>query len=168
MSEVVAQRCFEVCSWNFLENIMDGVLILVKVLIGIWKIDSIMVIIQLTKRIVNWRHSQFMCFDYSQRWFFVIFGNPRSLSTWNSALMEAAKRKFFSLPLSPLVIHKKLKNFLNLKYIIIVNVKLFDINPLSANPTKSSNTLKQFVGNLPTNCLRVFDHFMNLALKGLI
>ena len=39
--------------------------------------------------------------------------------------------------------------------------------PLSANPTKWSNTLKQFVRNLPTNCLSVFDHFMNLALKGL-
>ena len=41
------------------------------------------------------------------------------------------------------------------------------LNPLSANPEKWSNTLKQFVGNLPTNCLSVFDHFMNLALKGL-
>ena len=41
-------------------------------------------------------------------------------------------------------------------------------NPLSANPTKWSNTLKQFVGNLPTNCLSVFDHFVKLALKGLI
>ena len=41
------------------------------------------------------------------------------------------------------------------------------INPLSANPTKWSNTLKQFVGKLPTNCLSVFDHFMNLELKGL-
>ena len=40
------------------------------------------------------------------------------------------------------------------------------INPLSANPTKWSNTLKQFVGNLPTNCLSVFDHFVKLALKG--
>ena len=39
--------------------------------------------------------------------------------------------------------------------------------PLSANPTKWSNILKQFVGNLPTNCLSVFDHFVNLALKGL-
>ena len=29
------------------------------------------------------------------------------------------------------------------------------LNPLSANPTKWSNTLKQFVGNLPTNCLSV-------------
>ena len=41
------------------------------------------------------------------------------------------------------------------------------INLLSANPTKWSNALKQFVGNLPTNCLSVLDHFMNLALKGL-
>ena len=41
------------------------------------------------------------------------------------------------------------------------------INPLSANPTKWSNTLKQFVGILPTNCLSVFDHFVGLALKGL-
>ena len=39
--------------------------------------------------------------------------------------------------------------------------------PLSANPTKWSNTLKQFVGKLPTNCFSVFDHFMKLALKGL-
>ena len=36
------------------------------------------------------------------------------------------------------------------------------LNPLSANPTKWSNTFKQFVGNLS-----VFDHFVGLALKGL-
>ena len=42
------------------------------------------------------------------------------------------------------------------------------LNPLNANPTKWSNTLKQFVDNLPTNCLSVFDHFVKLALKGLI
>ena len=40
--------------------------------------------------------------------------------------------------------------------------------PLSANITKRSNTFKQFVANLPTNCLSVFDHFVGLALKGLI
>ena len=40
-------------------------------------------------------------------------------------------------------------------------------NPFSANFTKLSNTLKQFVGKLPTNCLSVFDHFVGLALKGL-
>ena len=33
------------------------------------------------------------------------------------------------------------------------------INPLSANPKKYSNTLKQL--------LSVFDHFVRLALKGL-
>ena len=38
-------------------------------------------------------------------------------------------------------------------------------NPLSANPTKWSNTLKQFVGNLPTNCLIVFDHLVGFALN---
>ena len=41
------------------------------------------------------------------------------------------------------------------------------LNPLSANPTKWSNTLKQFIGKLPTNCLSVFDHFLGLALEGL-
>ena len=41
------------------------------------------------------------------------------------------------------------------------------INPLSVNPTKWSNTLKQFVGNVPRNCLSVFDHLVGLALKGL-
>ena len=40
-------------------------------------------------------------------------------------------------------------------------------NSLSANPTKWSNTIKQFVGNLPTNCLNEFDHFVGLALIGL-
>ena len=33
-------------------------------------------------------------------------------------------------------------------------------NPLSANPTKWLNTLKQFVGS-------VFDHFVGLTVKGL-
>ena len=40
-------------------------------------------------------------------------------------------------------------------------------NPLSANPTKWSNTLKQFVGKFLTNCLRVFDHSVGFALEGL-
>ena len=41
-------------------------------------------------------------------------------------------------------------------------------NPLSANFTKWSNTLKQFVCKLLTNILSVFDHFVGLAFKGLI
>ena len=41
------------------------------------------------------------------------------------------------------------------------------VNTLSASSTKWSNTLKQFVPKLPTNCLSVLDHFVILALKGL-
>ena len=41
------------------------------------------------------------------------------------------------------------------------------INPLNANPTKWPNILKQLVAKLPTNCLSVFGHFLNLTLKGL-
>ena len=40
------------------------------------------------------------------------------------------------------------------------------VNPLSAKPIKWSNTLKQFVGKLPTNCLILFDNFVELVLKG--
>ena len=36
-------------------------------------------------------------------------------------------------------------------------------NPLHANVTKWPNTFKQFVGNLPTSCLSVFDHFVGLV-----
>ena len=43
-----------------------------------------------------------------------------------------------------------------------------NVNPLSPNFTKWSNTLKLFVVNFPTNCLSVFGPFVGLALKGLI
>ena len=59
-------------------------------------------------------------------------------------------------------IHRKLH--LRAKLIKFILQK---INPLSAKFIKWSNTLKQFVGKLPTNCLSVFDHFVRLALKGL-
>ena len=42
------------------------------------------------------------------------------------------------------------------------------LNPLSLIPKKWSNTLKELLGKLPTNCLSVFDHFSGLALIGLI
>ena len=42
---------------------------------------------------------------------------------------------------------------------------LLGVNPLSAKLIKWPNTLKQFVGNLPTNCLSVFGHFVGLALR---
>ena len=40
---------------------------------------------------------------------------------------------------------------------------IIKINPLSANPTKWSNKLKQFVANY----LSESDHFVELGLKGL-
>ena len=56
-----------------------------------------------------------------------------------------------------------------LKYFPLVNTfsltVVFDkINPLSTIPIKWSNTLKQFVGKLSTNCLSVFDHFVGLDI----
>ena len=57
---------------------------------------------------------------------------------------------------------------LYLKKIIAKMIELENtLNPLSANFPKWSNTLKQFVPKLPTNCLSVFDHFVGLAFKGL-
>ena len=48
-----------------------------------------------------------------------------------------------------------------------VYFRCFQVNTLSANPKKWSNTFKQFVGKLPMNYLSVFGHFVGLALKGL-
>ena len=56
-----------------------------------------------------------------------------------------------------------IQHLLNILWVHITK----SINSLSANFTKMSNTLKQFIDNLPTNCLSVFDHFVGLALKGL-
>ena len=54
------------------------------------------------------------------------------------------------------------------EFILVVSHAIKHFNPLNANPEKWSNALKQIVGKLPTICLSVFDHFMNLAFKGLI
>ena len=55
-----------------------------------------------------------------------------------------------------------------LRYEQIKNTHYSDkyFSPLSANPTRWPNTLKQFFG-INDNCLSVFDHFVKLALKGL-
>ena len=46
-------------------------------------------------------------------------------------------------------------------------IALLVFNPLSTKFIKWSNTLKQFVGNLPTNFLSVFDDFVGLVLSRL-
>ena len=50
---------------------------------------------------------------------------------------------------------------------VIVNNFSVRFNPISANPTQLSNTLKQFVSKMQTNCLSVLDHFVGFAIKGL-
>ena len=61
----------------------------------------------------------------------------------------------------------------NMKYVFLsittsttMSLFLIAIIPLSTNPTSWSNILKQFVSNLPTNCLSVFDHFVGLVPRG--
>ena len=68
-------------------------------------------------------------------------------------------------------IRRWLSDVLSLNFILATLLILWKnvlyVSPLIANPTKWSNTLKQFIANFPTNCLSVFDHFVILALKGL-
>ena len=79
----------------------------------------------------------------------VIYDNHVDMFSWS---LNVSKRKVGFLIY--------LKDYLYLKQ--------KQVEPLSTNPTKWSNTLKQkFVGKLPTNCLSVFDHFVGLVLKGL-
>ena len=94
----------------------------------------------------------------SKQKYFYLFPNtdnlliqaPLQINLWKNELGTT----YFALPLQ---INLR-KNELRTTY--------FSFNPLSANPTKWSNTLKQFVGNLPTNCLSVLDHLVGLAFKG--
>ena len=73
---------------------------------------------------------------------------------------------FLSKALGPigsnLIFMFQVKEYFNFWWVIQIY-----LNPSSANPTKWPNTLKQFVSKLPTNCLSVFSHFVNLALKEL-
>ena len=52
---------------------------------------------------------------------------------------------------------------MNSYYWLLELVKTNCANPLSVNPSKWVNTLKQFFGKLPGSCLYVFDHFVLLA-----
>ena len=72
---------------------------------------------------------------------------------------------FFKIKEEPTTKHPK-ENFLNLEEDLwrrFCNILL----RIDLSITKWSNTLRQFVGKLSTNCLSVFDRFVGLALKGL-
>ena len=77
------------------------------------------------------------------------------------------KIQFFKLnTIQNLKIWQRNKNLVKL-VIITISFSISDPNRSKRQPHKQSNRLKQFVSNLPTNCLTVFDHFVGLALKGL-
>ena len=61
---------------------------------------------------------------------------------------------------------RNIPQFLNY-FIFPINLRVI-LNPLSANPTNWPNTLKQFAGKMPTNCLSVLGHFVKMALKRFI
>ena len=90
-----------------------------------------------------------------------VFGtSPKHLSYWGKFTALLRNEYFY-----PVNIMTKVTKFPYSPY--ECSIQCSNFNPLSANPTKWSNTLKQFVGNLPTDCLSVFDHFAKLALEGL-
>ena len=91
-----------------------------------------------------------------------------SLIDWD--MRKVARHTFylsylFAKPPIFLIVNLLWKYFYTVKFVFLLVIHV--LNSLSANFTKWSNTLKQFVTKLPTNCLSVFDHFVRLALKGL-
>ena len=84
-------------------------------------------------------------FSFYEKWFLLAF-------------VVATKT---NLVLSKMVVCRPI-GFLK-EFSVIVDMTSISLNPLRANPTKWSNTLKQFVRDLPKNCLSVFDHFVGLA-----
>ena len=64
------------------------------------------------------------------------------------------------------VCQKDMDKFLFILKIITHHDFISEFNPLSANPTKWPNTLKQFVGKLPTNCWVCMAILLILRFKG--
>ena len=48
---------------------------------------------------------------------------------------------------------------------ICICSEVWPYNPLITNPTKCSDTLKQFIAKKPTNCLSVFDQFCGVGAQ---
>ena len=57
--------------------------------------------------------------------------------------------------------------FLKVLFQYYTHISCNYLKPLSANSTKWSNTLKQFIDKSQFFSLSVFDHVVGLALKGL-
>ena len=94
-----------------------------------------------------------------------IVGKLRAIRPW----AWPSKVSIKTIALTESEFQRRLRNIFDFNHLffqalfkIRINNK---VNPLSANIPKWSNTPKQFVRKLPTNCLSLFDHFVGLALK---
>ena len=101
----------------------------------------IMTVLNTRRGQVTWSHIEIWCIKNSHRLFFGKYIWKKIFTRYKNFALQRVLQK-----------RKRL---------------IYDLNPLGANPTNWSNTLKQFVGKLATNCLSVFDHFVGLVLKGL-
>ena len=111
----------------------------------------------LLQKFYFWKWNSTLGFICIQFWHFTkgmfIWRKKHIPTKWGPWLSEMSPVKQHFVP--------PCREFLFLNYIYNI------FNPLSANPTKWLNIFYQFVGNLPRNCLSVFDHFVGLELKGL-
>ena len=82
-----------------------------------------------------------------------------SYHIWEGSLFSSDLSRNFTLVKVEEVIPVRVKFFTSCE------ILFFSFNPLSANFTKWPNTLKQFVRNLPPNCLSVFGHFCGIGAK---
>ena len=98
--------------------------------------------------------------QYASMSFWTVFSRIRTGNKYGSGIQHIFCIEF------PVKSIKFLAAIQLLKYSVCDDNCSF-LKPLSANPTKWSNTLKTIRRQKPTNCLSVFDHFAGLAFKGL-
>ena len=77
--------------------------------------------------------------------------------------IEAATKSILGKPFRFRWFYLNWKNLWRKKPRSFSNEHDFSLNPLSANPHKMVKLTQKFVGNLLTNCLSVFNHFVGFA-----
>ena len=100
-------------------------------------------------------------------WFPVIYDLNGFMSIINRHLYVWVLPKHIFYVLSFIFVFFVFLQLHTLKWMFSLAWSESQFNPLNTNPTNWSNTLKQLIGKLLTNCLSVFDHFVGLVLKGL-
>ena len=99
----------------------------------------------------------------------VKYGNQTNILTLGETAMEILSFQNFKSHFEFRCVNLATRAILvNADVLMLRIVFILFLFALSAKPTKWSNTLKKFVGKLTRNFLGVFDHFVELALKGLM